>query len=144
LYAYNYPRLKSHSQYQLYDDPGRPGPPAVKWSGFQTGLRFANGTKKPSWDAYRFPIVVKRVSRSRVLVWGRVRPPGAGRLVQVEKRSGGSYVNAGARIATNSLGYFSFKAKSGDYRFEAFGHDGTTSTSQLSLLGTSRTASPIK
>ena len=144
MYAYNYPRLKSHSQYQLYDDPGRPGPPAVKWSGFQTGLRFANGTKKPSWDAYRFPIVVKRVSKTRVLVWGRVRPPSSGRLVQVQKRSGGSFVDTGARIATNSLGYFTFKAKRGDYRFEAFGHDGTTSASQLALLGTSRTASPTK
>jgi hypothetical protein len=144
LYAYNYPRLKSHSQYQLYDDPGRPGPPAVKWSGFQTGLRFANGTKKPAWDAYRFPIVVKRVTRTRVVIWGRVRPRGGGRLVQVQKRSGGSYVDTGARIATNPLGYFSFKAKPGDYRFEAYGRDGTTSTSQLALLGTSRTASPIK
>ena len=36
-YAYRYSRLKSHSQYLLYDDPARPGPLSVKWSGFQTG-----------------------------------------------------------------------------------------------------------
>jgi hypothetical protein len=143
LYAYNYPRLKSHSQYQLYDDPGRSGPPAVKWSGFQTGLRFANGTKKPSWDAYRFPIVVKRLTRTQVLVWGRVRPGSGGRLVQVQRRAGGSYLDSGSRIATNSLGYFSFKTKSGDYRFEAYGRDGTAASSQPALLGTSRTASPV-
>jgi Cellulase (glycosyl hydrolase family 5) len=144
MFAYNYPRLKSHSQYQLYDDPARSGPPAIRWSGFQTGLRFANGTEKPAWDAYRFPIVVKRQTRSRVLVWGRVRPRLSGRLVQVQRRSGHSYVNVGARIATNSLGYFTVKAKPADYRFEAYGHDGTTSTSQVSLLGKSRTASPVK
>jgi hypothetical protein len=144
LYSYNYPRLKSYSQYQLYDDPARSGPPAVKWSGFQTGLRFSSGTKKPSWDAYRFPIVVKRVSSKRVLIWGRVRPHNSGRLVQIQKRSGSRFVDVGARRTTNSNGYFSFKAKSGKYRFEAYGRDGTTSTSQLALLGTSRTASPTK
>src|SRR6185295_3334567 len=54
-YSYRYARLKSYSQYQLYDDPGRPGPPAVKWAGFQTGLRFAGGRNKPSLEAYKFP-----------------------------------------------------------------------------------------
>ena len=29
-FAYRYPRLKSHSQYQLFDDPSRPGPPAAR------------------------------------------------------------------------------------------------------------------
>ena len=46
-YAYRYTRLKSHSQYLLFDDPARPGPLRVKWSGFQTGLRFASGRPSP-------------------------------------------------------------------------------------------------
>ena len=39
-YSYRYGRLKSYSQYLLFDDPPRKGPLSVKWSGFQTGLRF--------------------------------------------------------------------------------------------------------
>jgi hypothetical protein len=139
-FAYNYSRLKSHSQYQLYDDPGRAGPPAVKWSGFQTGLHFANGTKKPSWLAYRFPIVVNKRKHSRkVLLWGRVRPGSGARFAQIQKRSGGRYVDVGARIGTNPLGYFSRKLSSGTYRFVAYGR--AADGSQVEL-GTSRTASP--
>ena len=37
-YSYRYGRLKSYSQYLLFDDPPRKGPLSVKWSGFQTGL----------------------------------------------------------------------------------------------------------
>ena len=50
-YSYRYGRLKSHSQYLLFDDPPRKGPLSVKWSGFQTGLRFASGKKKPAYNA---------------------------------------------------------------------------------------------
>jgi hypothetical protein len=143
-FAYRYARLKSHSQYQLYDDPGRPGPPAVKWSGFQTGLRFASGTKKPSYDAYRFPIVVHKKG-SRVRIWGRVRPGTGSRQVQLQRRAGSKFVDSGARISTNALGYFSATKSSGKYRFEAYGRDtANPSASELKLLGASRTASPIK
>jgi hypothetical protein len=140
-YAYRYSRLKSHSQYLLYDDPGRAGPPAVRWSGFQTGLHFANGKKKPAWDAYRLPIVVNKRKRGRsVLIWGRVRPnAGSARSVQIQKRSGRRYVNVGSRLATNSLGYFSRKLRSGTYRFVAYAR--AADGSQVEI-GNSRTASP--
>jgi hypothetical protein len=143
-FAYRYARLKSHSQYQLYDDPGRPGPPAVKWSGFQTGLRFASGTKKPSYDAYRFPIVVHKKGR-RVRIWGRVRPGTSSRSVQLQRRAGSRYVDSGSRISTNASGYFTATKSSGRYRFQAYGRDTTNaSASEVKLLGSSRTASPIK
>ena len=130
-YAYRYSRLKSHSQYLMYDDPARPGPLSVKWSGFQTGLRFASGRRKPSYNAYRFPIVVKKRSRG-VYVWGRVRPGTGPRFVRLQ-RKGGSY---GPRIGTNALGYFGVKRRvSGRYRFKAYNVQGN-------VLGTSRTARP--
>ena len=47
-YSYRYGRLKSYSQYLLYRRPAAQGPASVKWSGFQTGLRFPNGKKKPA------------------------------------------------------------------------------------------------
>jgi hypothetical protein len=145
-FAYRYSRLKSHSQYQLYDDPARPGPPAVKWSGFQTGLRFANGRVKPSYDAYRFPIVVRKSTRGKVLIWGRVRAGTGARSVQLQRKSGGGFKNAGGRVTTNALGYFSIKKGSGSYRFEAYGAQagstGSTTGAATELLGASRLAVP--
>ena len=64
-FSYRYSRLKSYSQYLLYDDPARTGPPALRWAGFQTGLRYHGGAAKPSYDAYRLPIVVKKQRQRR-------------------------------------------------------------------------------
>ncbi|HZO59304.1 MAG TPA: hypothetical protein VFB51_06420 [Solirubrobacterales bacterium] len=130
-YAYRYSRLKSHSQYLLYDDPARPGSLRTKWSGFQTGLRFANGRQKTSYNAYRFPIVVKRRGRG-VYVWGRVRPGVGPRYVRVQRKGG----SLGPRIKTDPRGYFGVRRRiSGRYRFRAYNAQGA-------VLGTSRTARP--
>ena len=59
-YSYRYSRVKSYSQYLLFDDLARSGSSALRWAGFQTGLRFANGKDKPSYAAYKLPIVVKK------------------------------------------------------------------------------------
>jgi hypothetical protein len=138
-FAYRYSRLKSHSQYQLYDDPARPGPPAIKWAGFQTGLRFANGRRKPSYEAYRFPIVVRK-KRHGAYIWGRVRPGVGPRFVQVQRRVGGRYVNIGPRRRVNPLGYFSLRSRLASYRFIAYGHRDGVTGSTVETLGTSRTA----
>jgi hypothetical protein len=128
-YAYRYGRLKSHSQYLLFDDPARPGSLAAKWSGFQTGLRFASGRQKSSYNAYRFPIVVKKRRRG-VYVWGRVRPGVGPRYVRVQRRGG----SLGPRIKTDPRGYFGVRRRaSGRYRFRAYNVQGA-------VLGTSRTA----
>jgi hypothetical protein len=128
-YAYRYGRLKSHSQYLLFDDR--------QLAGFQTGLRFRRGSKKPAYSAYRFPLVVHR-RRGGVRVWGRVRPGQGRRYVRLYaggRRSGGT-------IATNSRGYFGVKRRSiARYRFKAYGRDGNGT---LYKLGTSRTARPIR
>jgi hypothetical protein len=132
-YSFRYGRLKSYSQYLLFDDPPRKGPLNEKWSGFQTGLRFANEKKKPAYTAFKFPIVVKKRSRRGVSVWGLVRPGTGRRSVQLQRKGAG---NSGPRIKTNSKGYFQVKRKeSGRYRFRAYDSSGR-------LLGTSRTAKP--
>jgi Cellulase (glycosyl hydrolase family 5) len=133
-YSYRYGRLKSYSQYLLFDDPPRKGPLNVKWSGFQTALRFASGKKKPSYNAFKFPIVVKKRRRG-VTVWGRVRPGNGTRSLQLQRKGAG---NSGPRIKTNSKGYFTVKRRqSGRYRFRAYDSAGK-------LLGTSRTAKPAR
>jgi hypothetical protein len=131
-YSYRYGRLKSYSQYLLFDDPPRKGPAHEKWSGFQTALRFTSGKKKPAYNAFKFPIVVKKRRRG-VVVWGRVRPGTGKRSVQLQRKGAG---NSGPKIRTNSKGYFTVKRRqSGRYRFRAYDSGGR-------LLGTSRTARP--
>ena len=129
-YSYRYPRLRSYSQYLLYDDPARAGSSALRWAGFQTGLRFAGSGLKPSYGAYKLPIVVKKRGRG-VLIWGRVRPGTGSRYVQLQRGS----TNDGALITTDSSGYFSVRRSArASYRFTAFAAPGGPA------LGTSRLA----
>jgi hypothetical protein len=133
-YSYRYSRLKSYSQYLLHDDPARPGPSALKWAGFQTGLKTSAGALKPSYDAYRLPIVVRKRGKG-VLIWGRVRPGSGTRFAQLQRRQGGSFVNDGSPISTNSGGYFTVRRSTrASYRFIGFAVQGGAQ------LGTSRTA----
>ena len=118
-YSYRYWRLKSHSQYLLYDDPARPGSLSAKWSGFQTGLRFASGKKKPAYNAYRFPIVVQAARAAACYVWGRVRPGVGPRFVRLySARAAASARGSRGRIraATSASG----GARIGRYRFRAY------------------------
>jgi hypothetical protein len=133
-YSYRYARLKSYSQYLLYDDAARSGSSALRWAGFQTGLRNAGGSVKPAYEAYRLPIVVKRRG-SGVLIWGRVRPGTGTRFAQLQRKQGASFVKDGTLISTNSAGYFTAKrTRRASYRFAGFATQGGAQ------LGVSRTA----
>jgi hypothetical protein len=128
--SYRYPRLRSYSQYLMYDDPPRPGPRAVAWSGFQTGLRFAEGAPKPAWYAYRLPLVVHARGRG-VSIWGRVRPGAGERSAQLQVLRGGRWQNAGRPLRTDGDGFFTARRRVvAPYRFQA------------AAVGTSRVATP--
>ncbi len=108
------PLIGAYGQYLLRDD-GDLG-------GFQSGLRFASGAAKPSFDAFRTPLAIRRVAgkclkkskgggcvkaraSKRVRVWGHVRPAGSA-TVQLERSDGGAFVPAGAPFQTDAAGYF--------------------------------------
>ena len=133
--SYRDPRLRSYAQYLLYDDPVREGPTLKQaWSGFQTGLRFVGGEAKPAYNAYQFPIVVKRSGRDSVRVWGRVRPGSGVREVELQFRRGGRFRPTGGRLKTDDAGYFEeIVVVRAPVRFVAFDSDGRR-------LGTSRVA----
>lgn len=63
--AYRDPGVHAVAQYELRDEKNL--------GGFQTGLRFLDGTVKPAFAAYRMPIWVARSGR-RLRVWGQIRP----------------------------------------------------------------------
>jgi hypothetical protein len=87
--AYRNPRVAAFSQYLMRDDNPRPGPKLARYSGFESGLRFADGRVKPAYDAFRLPLVVTRHGR-RVSLWGLVRPASGVTRVRVQFRAGGS------------------------------------------------------
>jgi hypothetical protein len=130
LLAFRYPRLRSYSQYLLFDDPQRPGPADIAWSGFQTGLRFGQGPPKPAWTAYRLPIVVRARGRG-VYVWGRARPGSGRRSAQLQVLRRGTWRNAGRPVRTDEAGFFEVTRRVvGPYRFRVAG------------VGVSRVATP--
>jgi hypothetical protein len=100
------PRLRSYDQYELVDPPGN-GP-----SKFVTGLEFANGQPKPSYDAYRMPIWLPATSFGHgqsLEVWGCVRPAAnarrdTGRPQDVKLQFKRSGTGAFRTVATIALG----------------------------------------
>lgn len=76
-------RVRIFSQYLMRDDDARGG----TYGGFESGLRYASGTAKPSYDGFRLPLVATRGTRSTTL-WGMVRPATGATTVTVEYRNG--------------------------------------------------------
>ena len=58
--AWATPRVHTHSQFRLTDGPVHPGGGFDAYREFQTGLMFRDMRKKPSYDSFRSPFVVKR------------------------------------------------------------------------------------
>ena len=121
--AYRNSRVRTVAQYKLNDD--------TDTGGFQTGLRFKDARRKPSWDAYRLPIYVTK-SGSRALVYGQVRPAAAGssQRVEVQWRSSskGTWRTLTTRTVRSKYGHFTTKVtrRSGEFRLRWTGEGGET------------------
>lgn len=100
-------RVKTVAQYQLVDVP--------RSDEYNSGLRFdrsRGGKKKPSYDAYRLPIVVTKRSSRVVEVYGQVRPARLARKLfgsvqkpQLQFSRGGGFQTV-ATPSLNSSGIF--------------------------------------
>jgi hypothetical protein len=104
--AFRNGRVRGWSQYPFADDAvsnsGR-----NRFGGFQSGLKFENGRRKHGvYHAFRYPFFVKRVSRSRVQVFGGVRAVGAGRTVTVDTRLPKRKWRRLGTVRTGAQGYF--------------------------------------
>jgi hypothetical protein len=93
----------------LLDDPSPHRPP--DYGGFATGLRFYDGGRKPSYDAYRLPVFIATSgSHHRILVWGCARPARAfgNPKVAIEFTSGarGRFTRVATAVVRNPRGYF--------------------------------------
>jgi len=101
------PRVKAVSQFELYDAPEVP-----KADVYNTGLRLVRGSKKPSWTAFRMPLVATRLGGDRVELWGAARPAsGAARVtITASPRSGGRSRTV-ADTVTNRNGYYRIRVR---------------------------------
>ena len=120
-------------QYELTDPP--------ELDVFNTGLRFAevDGREaKPSYEAYRVPLVVSRLSANRVEVYGQVRPGGSA-SVQLQVLKNGAF-SAVRSVRTSSRGMFKVnvsrkKAARLTWRLAASTPNGDLVTSRIAKVG---------
>ena len=124
-------RVKAVSQYELFDTPDH--------REFNTGLRLRSGRKKPSWGAFRMPLVVTRISAGLVEVWGMVRPAQGPVRAVVAATDGGGFSTV-ARPLTNASGYFRIRLRRSDaedlrYRLEWKSPSGETIESRVATAG---------
>lgn len=97
---YKNSRIRSYGQYLLQDDAGN------AQINFQSGLRFSDGREKASYDAFSIALVAQRPNpkRSKVTIWGHVRPKGGPYTVTV--KAGPATIKT---IQANAAGYFQFR-----------------------------------
>jgi hypothetical protein len=103
--AYGNPRVRLFSQYLLRDDVPRPGNIFQRYSGFESGLEFASGARKPAYSGWPIPLVVTKTG-SRVSLWGLARPAQAATDVTIQVADGKAAFRNLTTRHTNSLGYW--------------------------------------
>jgi hypothetical protein len=128
--AYVNRRVKSFSQYLLRDDKKRFGQGKTeRFGGFETGLRRANGAKKPAYDAFMLPLRVSEAGSSHVL-WGRVRPATEAVDVTIQRDTGDGWKRL-TTTRTVAGGVFGLATRARDdarYRVRWTRADGATIT----------------
>jgi hypothetical protein len=100
--AYQNPRVRTVAQYKIVDDR--------ELGGFQSGLRrFADGSRKPAYDAYKLPIWVSG-SGSTLRVYGQLRPAenGTAQTVEIQNAAPGSnrFTTVKTETVTSANGIF--------------------------------------
>jgi hypothetical protein len=116
--AYRNPRVRSMTQFLLYDDAPMlqyPADDPRHWGTFQTGLRTLDGKFKTAYGSYQRTIHVTpaRVKRGRrVTVFGLYRPATAAvnATVQLRQKGRRSWATA-ATARTNAAGFLNVRVK---------------------------------
>jgi hypothetical protein len=111
--AYSNPRVAAFSQYLLKDDPtsGRLTGSAIGgFVGFQTGLEYLNGKRKPLYYGFPVPLVVTKRGHGYSL-WGLVRPARSATNVTVLVQLKGSHrFRTLKALRTNGAGYWALNS----------------------------------
>jgi len=105
--AYHDGRVKSYAQYPLSDDTVA-GRGLSRFHGFQSGLDSEVGKPKTGvYQAYKMPLFVRLISKSKVEVFGGLRATLPGAKVTVQSTLGSSFrALPGGSVLLNPAGYF--------------------------------------
>jgi len=134
------PMVKSIAQFELFDVPAaaREDPDQDTYT---TGLRFLDGTPKPALKAFRIPLVVTKLARDEVEVWGQARPAEGPTTIAITLSPGrGRPFGVVQRVRTNPAGYFRVRLRRANaaglrYRLEWRSPDGTVMLSRRARAG---------
>lgn len=96
--AWRNSRVKLLTQYVYVDDKGAD-------SGWQAGLLTSAGVAKPAFAVFPNPFWAQKIKNGTVQLWGQVRPGSGVRSVQLQRRSGNSWITI-STIDTNVAGYY--------------------------------------
>ena len=124
--AFKNSRVASYSQYPLIDDAG-------KSDGFQSGLRFHKGKKKPGvFAAFQRPFYARTLSSSRAELFGAIRAATGGTVTLQTRTSRKAKWKTIAHASLNSRGYFDRRVKAAQvskryFRFVASGQPASRS-----------------
>jgi hypothetical protein len=119
--AWKDPRVRTVVQYAWQDERvRRAGGGRKQFSGWQSGLLFANGRPKPALGGFRNPFHADTtIAAPKVRFWGQVRP-GTTHRVQLQKAgASGGFVTV-ATLSTDTRGTWTLTklvAKRGTYRY---------------------------
>jgi hypothetical protein len=123
------PRVKLLTQYVWQDEPAARG---SAYSGWQSGLRYANGRPKPALAHFPVPFFL---DAAHGLLWGQVRPGGSHPVLVQRRKRGGVWTTV-AGVTTDARGYWERRmrlARGASYRFVAA--DGAAHASQARAAG---------
>jgi hypothetical protein len=104
-FAYADPRIFTFAQYLMRDDSPQ-GIPGELYGGFESGLRFFDGRKKPSYDAFRLPLAVQKLGGT-VSLWGIVQPYPHPTTVRIRYRNPGRPARNLQLVRTDQSGIYS-------------------------------------
>jgi hypothetical protein len=119
--GYKDPRVKLLTQYEWRDEKVGRGTKATKYSGWQSGLRFASDKAKPSLKSFANPFFISQRPGSRTArLWGQVRPGDTHRVTVQRRKRGAQRWTRVRTLSTNGSGYWKLTQKvntTTDYRF---------------------------
>ena len=111
--AWSNSRVAAFSQYLLRDDPlgGAPGASVHGGTvGFQTGLEYVSGSRKPLFFGWPVPLTVSK-SRHGFSLWGLVRPTtGATKVTILVRLKGSKSYRTLRTLTTDSHGYWALSS----------------------------------
>jgi hypothetical protein len=108
--AYDNPRVAAFSQYLFKDDPLSGRLTASGVVGFQTGLEYISGARKPLYYGFPVPLTVTKRGHGFAL-WGLIRPTtGVTKATVLVKLKGARSYRTLKTVTTNGAGYWSFNS----------------------------------